>query len=116
LSLLSFFTGKPNEIGEYIDDLIDEAADNEIELRVVSTYRSQREQDQLYAQGRTSPGPIVTWTQTSAHTRGRAVDFTIEGSPEYDDDPEAWETLGRIGTSMGLNWGGSFQDYGHFEL
>jgi len=103
-------------IDEYINDLLDAAADEGIELRVVSKLRSQQQQDALYAQGRTTEGPIVTWTTRSAHTSGRAVDVTIVGATEYEDDPEAWDALGRIGEELGLKWGGSFRDYGHFEV
>lgn len=92
------------------------AAEEDIPIRVTEVKRSQERQDQLYAQGRTAPGPIVTWTRTSAHLDGRAFDVTIVGAPEYDDWPEAWELLGEVGEELGLKWGGHFQDYGHFEL
>ena len=44
----------------------------------METHRSQARQLDLYAQGRTEPGPIVTWTQHSAHTEGRAVDVIVD--------------------------------------
>lgn len=105
-----------SDLDDFIDDVISAAEDEGLQLKVVSTVRSQLEQDALYARGRTTPGPIVTWTRSSAHTRGRAVDFTVIGATEYEDDPDAWELLGAIGESLGGKWGGSFQDYGHFEV
>jgi len=83
---------------------------------ITETRRSTERQEELYAQGRTEPGPIVTWTLNSAHVDGRAFDCTLKGAPEYDDDPDAWDLLGELGQSVGLEWGGTFGDFGHFEL
>jgi peptidoglycan L-alanyl-D-glutamate endopeptidase CwlK len=99
-----------------MDDFVARAIEAGIPVRVTSTRRSVEEQRKLYAQGRTEPGPIVTWTLNSAHIDGRAFDVTVEGAPEYDDDPEAWDLLGELGEGMGLAWGGTYGDFGHFEL
>lgn len=99
-----------------MDDFVAAALDAGIRVRVTSTRRSAEEQRRLYAQGRTEPGPIVTWTLNSAHVSGRAFDVTVDGAPEYDDDPDAWEILGELGQGMGLDWGGAYGDFGHFEL
>lgn len=37
---------------------------------VLEGVRSKARQEQLYAQGRTKPGPIVTWTRNSRHFIG----------------------------------------------
>lgn len=42
---------------------------------VTEVYRTQQRQNQLYAQGRTMPGKIVTWTKTSLHTERLAADI-----------------------------------------
>jgi peptidoglycan L-alanyl-D-glutamate endopeptidase CwlK len=42
---------------------------------VIEGVRPQARQDELYAQGRTTPGPIVTWVKTSNHVTGHAVDL-----------------------------------------
>lgn len=54
--------------------------------------RTQTDQDNLYAQGRTKPGPIVTWTRTSHHIiqkdgYGHAVDIVafVNGKPVWDE-------------------------------
>jgi len=42
---------------------------------VIEGVRTQERQDKLYAQGRTEPGKIVTWTKSSKHITGHAVDL-----------------------------------------
>lgn len=44
-------------------------------LFVVEGLRTKERQAELYAQGRTKPGKIVTWTMASKHLEGRAVDL-----------------------------------------
>lgn len=44
-------------------------------LFVVEGLRTKERQAELYAQGRTKPGKIVTWTMQSKHLEGRAVDL-----------------------------------------
>lgn len=51
------------------------ANSHDAKVEIICGFRSQAEQDSLYAQGRTKPGPKVTWTRNSRHTSGRAVDF-----------------------------------------
>jgi peptidoglycan L-alanyl-D-glutamate endopeptidase CwlK len=51
---------------------------------VVSGNRTQAQQDYLYAQGRTRPGPVITWTRNSNHMHGAAIDFSAvdaKGNP-----------------------------------
>ena len=45
------------------------------DFMVLEGYRSQERQDELYAQGRTKPGPVVTWVKVGTHTSGTAVDL-----------------------------------------
>ena len=42
---------------------------------VVEGVRTEKRQQELYAQGRTKPGKIVTWTMNSKHIGGLAVDL-----------------------------------------
>lgn len=81
-------------------------------VEVVETYRSQARQNALFAQGRTEPGPVVTWTRASNHTAGRAADLVIDGS--YDD-ALPYERLMRIAGEEGLRTLGA-RDPGHVEL
>ena len=40
------------------------------DFSVLQSVRTQAEQNALYAQGRTKPGPVVTWTLRSKHIPG----------------------------------------------
>lgn len=51
--------------------------DAEIDYILTCTRRTQEEQDALYAQGRTKPGKIVTWTRKSKHLAGTAFDIAV---------------------------------------
>jgi hypothetical protein len=79
---------------------------------VVETLRHQARQNFLFEQGRSRPGPVVTWTRNSNHSDGRAVDVIIDGS--YDN-PAAYARLGRIAAQEGLRTLGA-RDPGHLEL
>ena len=82
------------------------------EVQVGETYRSQSRQNTLYAQGRSTPGPVVTWTQSSMHTKGRAVDLVVDGGSAGSD---AYAALRRIASQEGLRTLGQ-RDPGHLEL
>ncbi|MEO6877230.1 MAG: hypothetical protein ABI205_02035, partial [Gemmatimonadaceae bacterium] len=56
--------------------------------------------------------PVVTWTQNSKHTQGRAVDLVLDGGTAGAD---AYATLQRIATEEGLHTLGA-RDPGHLEL
>lgn len=92
-----------------------------ITLRVTSGMRTYAEQDALYAQGRTTPGDVVTNARGgySNHNFGTAFDVVEvrpNGSINWSPD---WQAIGRVGTSMGLEWGGnwtSIVDRPHFQL
>jgi hypothetical protein len=81
------------------------------QVQVVETRRSQERQDALYAQGRTAPGEIVTWTRESKHSTGHAADLQVDGRW---DNPEAYARLQRIAESEGLHTLGP-RDGGHVE-
>jgi hypothetical protein len=82
------------------------------DVEVAEAGRSQDRQDYLFAQGRTRPGPVVTWTRHSEHTRGRAVDVTIDGGW---DDTAAFRLLQRVAREEGLQTLGA-RDPGHLQL
>jgi peptidoglycan L-alanyl-D-glutamate endopeptidase CwlK len=81
-------------------------------VEIICGLRTCEEQDELYAQGRTAPGRIVTGVPgcRSWHVHGRAVDLYAGGW-----DPELYYELGRYWQELGGVWGGAFNDYGHFE-
>lgn len=89
-------------------------------VRLVQGFRSYQEQDKLYAQGRTTPGAIVTNAKggESYHNYGVGADFVFikEG---YNASSQLWATLGEVGKRQGFEWGGeweSFVDKPHFQM
>jgi hypothetical protein len=81
-------------------------------VQIVEGVRSQERQDFLYAQGRTQPGNIVTWTRSSKHTVGLAADVMIDGT--YDN-AVGYQRLAEIAQEEGLRTLGA-RDPGHIEL
>lgn len=78
-------------------------------VRVVEGFRSMERQAELYAQGRTKPGKIVTNAKPgeSLHNRGRAVDLCFVKTG-YSAPPEDWKLLGTLAKSFGAKWGGDW--------
>jgi peptidoglycan L-alanyl-D-glutamate endopeptidase CwlK len=71
---------------------------SEIDFTIIEGLRSKQRQAELYAQGRTKPGPKVTWTMNSNHMAkadgfGYAVDIypypvsQVLGKPAKDWEP-----------------------------
>ena len=46
-----------------------------VDFAVIEGFRTLARQQELYSQGRTMPGKIVTWTMKSKHLDGSAVDI-----------------------------------------
>lgn len=89
-----------------------------IDFKLICGYRTQKEQDRLYAQGRTKVGKKVTWTRRSRHTQRIAFDIAIVKGDRISWRSEDYFSIGRLGKSLGLTWGGDWKvrDYGHFQL
>ena len=87
-------------------------------------YRTTKEQDALYAQGRTKAGKIVTNAKginySSHHQWGTAFDiYRNDGKGAYNDYDGFFAKVGKIGKSIGLEWGGDWKspvDKPHFQL
>lgn len=92
-----------------------------LNVLITNTVRDKEYQEYLYAQGRTSPGSIVTNGRTPtfhADTAGLAFDFckNIKGH-EYDD-ADFFKNAAMIAKAMGFSWGGdwkSFPDMPHIQ-
>lgn len=91
---------------------------------VAEGFRTTERQQELYAQGRSKPGSIVTHkngtTNPSNHQTGLAVDVVGYGTEGFtwSCPPEFWVYLGHCARSHGLEWGGdweSFKDLPHIE-
>jgi len=89
-----------------------------IDFIVTCTFRPQSEQDDLYEQGRTTPGKIVTWTKKSKHTERKAFDIAIIKNGKISWNENDYVAAGRIGMKVGLEWGGSWvrSDRPHFQM
>jgi peptidoglycan LD-endopeptidase CwlK len=91
-----------------------------LNFKITSGLRTFAEQEALYAQGRTAPGPRVTNARagSSWHNFGLAYDLTLfVGKTPKWDGPE-YDRAGKIGQELGLEWGGawkSFKDRPHFQ-
>ncbi len=103
--------------------------------RFTSTLRTFEEQDALYAQGRTKPGPVVTKARggQSYHNYGLAIDIVLlvdkdnDGvfeKPSWDtngdfdvDGKSDWQEIVAIFKRHGWEWGGDwrFLDLPHFQ-
>lgn len=96
-----------------------------IPLWINETLRPFARQRELYAQGRTAPGPIVTNAKPgrSYHAFGLALDcypMDKDGDPIFDFDPHLppWPRVVQLAKMSGLAWGGDWRtirDYPHFE-
>ena len=107
-----------------IQELIDKCAEQGYKIKISECLRTIKEQDDLYAQGRTKKGNIVTnckgSSYNSMHQWGIAFDFyRADGKGSYYDKDNFFTKVGRIGQSIGLEWGGSWKsikDTPHFQL
>jgi len=90
-------------------------------VRVVEGYRSLERQTELYNQGRTTKGNIVTNAKAgeSFHNYGVAVDFVFR-KKGYNATNKQWQILGDVGKAHGFEWGGDwtggFVDRPHFQM
>lgn len=94
-----------------------------LDLLVTCTLRTNAEQAELYARGRTKPGPKVTNCPPgkSAHNRGMALDVVplIAGKPVWSASHPHWKAFGECVREAGGVWGGDFRslkDLPHCEL
>ncbi len=103
------------------------AANMGVEYFAVSGNRTWAEQDELYAQGRTKPGPKVTNARggQSSHNFKIAMDFGCFKDGKYLDDLQpnkadsVHKAVGKIAGKYDLDWGGnwtSLKDWPHFEV
>lgn len=83
-----------------------------IDVIITSTYRDHESQNDLYAQGRTKPGKIVTKARggQSFHNWRCAFDFCpIVGGKAQWNDSALWKRCGEIAESCGLEWAGRWK-------
>jgi len=93
-----------------------------INVKIITGLRTYKEQDELYAQGRTAPGRKVTNAPAgySWHNFGVAWDFVVfdeDGQPQWESP--LMEECGKIAELLGHEWGGRWtspQDTPHVTV
>lgn len=95
-------------------------------IKITDTFRTEKEQDSLYLQGRrgVSGEAIVTNARgrdySSMHQWGVAFDICrIDGRGAYYNGDLFFQKVGKIGKEIGLIWGGDWtspRDMPHFQL
>ena len=118
-----------DEVKKILEEANSLLADN-VEIRVVQGLRTIDEQNALYVQGRTKPGPKVTNAKggSSIHNYGLAIDFCLlindkEISWDLNKDADKdsikdWQEVVNVFKKYGWNWGGdwkSLKDNPHVE-
>ena len=92
-----------------------------IDLLIYCTYRDNEAQNDLYSQGRTKPGNIVTNARggDSAHNYRIAYDCVplVNGKAAWSNTA-LYKQVAEIGKKLGLEWAGdwkSFKEFPHFQ-
>ena len=120
------------ELQKKIEQLKALCQKNGITIGISECVRTVAEQDALYAKGRTTGGSIVTnckgTSYSSMHQWGVAFDFylvvDVDGDGKTSDDAfndatGLFEKVGKLGQSIGLEWGGSWKsikDKPHLQM
>lgn len=94
-----------------------------IDVLVTCTLRTGQDQAVLYAQGRTTPGPIVTNAKPgeSAHNYGLGIDVVVmvHGKPDWSGTSPLWTEIANLAQARGLQWLGApdspFKEQAHFQ-
>lgn len=109
------------KVKQMTEQFIAKCKEQGIDVTITSAYRSSEEQDRLYAQGRTTPGNVVTNAKggSSMHNWKCAIDFApVKNGVIPWNDKMLFTKVGQIGKSCGFEWGGdwtSFLDLPHLQ-
>jgi len=109
------------EVARLATLLLEKCQEMGICAKVISGLRTYEEQNELYAQGRTKPGQIVTKAKGgySIHNFGCAFDIGIfsQDGKKYHGEHADYKRVGALGEALGLEWGGrwKFVDEPHFQ-
>ena len=92
-----------------------------MKIRITDAYRTYTEQDELYKQGRSKAGKIITNAKGgySYHNFGLAIDVVEVKDKKANYDVSVTKKIAPIAKKHGLAWGGdwkSFKDYPHFDM
>ncbi|MEK5030805.1 M15 family metallopeptidase [Paenibacillus sp. FSL R7-0302] len=114
------------------NELIRRSYNRGVQILITQGMRTIAQQNELYAQGRTKKGDIVTNARggDSFHNYGLAIDFALllpdgrnvswDMNRDGDGDKVAdWQEVVQEGKKLGFEWGGdwtSFKDYAHLQM
>jgi len=91
------------ELQKCVEKFLKECEKQGLNVLITETLRTQKEQEALYAQGRTQPGKIVTNCRgyQSPHCWGVAFDFCRNKKGwEYDNTDGFFEKVGKIAKTI----------------
>lgn len=112
-------------------ELIAQTAKVGITILITDGFRSTEEQNNLYEQGRSTDGLVVTQVRGghSYHNYGLAIDFALRTKQgevvwdmKYDGNGNSksdWLEVVAIAKKLGFSWGGDweeFKDYPHLQM
>ncbi|MNR93701.1 Peptidoglycan L-alanyl-D-glutamate endopeptidase CwlK precursor [compost metagenome] len=111
-------------VGQAAIKLIERCYARGVPIVITQGLRTISEQNELYAKGRTAPGPKVTNAKGgySNHNFGMAIDFALlqsDGRSVSWTMNKDWMTVVEEAKALGFSWGGDwrdFKDYPHLEM
>lgn len=125
----------PDELHLVVDEnkniLLEQSADIDIDVVITDGIRPVEEQNELYAEGRSVGGDVVTNARggESYHNYGLAIDYALRKpggkiiwDTEYDGNGNGradWLEVAELAKDLGFEWGGDwerFPDYPHLQM
>ncbi|MBY7142254.1 M15 family metallopeptidase [Virgibacillus sp. NKC19-3] len=118
-------------VEEKKNELLEQAAEIDIDVVITEEIRSIDRQNELYEQGRSTSGNIVTNARggQSYHNYGLAIDYALRDDNgeliwdiHYDGNDNGksdWFEVADLAKELGFDWGGdweSFKDYPHLQM
>lgn len=125
----------PDELHLVVDEnkniLLEQSADIDIDVVITDGIRPVEEQNELYAEGQSVGGDVVTNARggESYHNYGLAIDYALRKpggkiiwDTEYDGNGNGradWLEVAELAKDLGFEWGGDwerFPDYPHLQM